>query len=267
MAYIFALANQKGGVGKTATAVHLSAFLAQHGFRVLLVDGDPQGNATTHLGVDKEELQASLYDTLMGYLPLDRVVVSTGRANLDLVPATMQLAGATIELFGQEGREYALARMLQAYRDLYDFICIDSPPSLGILTVNALVAAEGVLIPLQCEYLAMEGLAQLLDTVRRIQEHLNPRLHLVGVVMTMFDRRTRLSVEVVREVQRFLPGQVLSTLIPRNIRVGEAPSFGQTVWEYDRRCQGAIAYRLLGREVLARLGVAVPSSQEEGVHV
>jgi chromosome partitioning protein len=157
--------------------------------------------------------------------------------------------------------------VLQVYQDLYDFVCIDSPPSLGLLTVNALVAAEGVLIPLQCEYLAMEGLAQLLDTVRRIQDHLNPPLHLIGVVMTMFDRRTRLSVEVVREVQRYLPGQVMSTLIPRNVRVGEAPSFGQTIWEYDPRCQGAIAYRLLGREFLARLGVAVPSSQEEGVRV
>lgn len=267
MAYIFALANQKGGVGKTATAVQLSAFLAHCGFRVLLVDGDPQGNATTHLGIVKANLQASLYEAMVGQLPLDRVVVPTGRPGLDLVPATMQLAGATIELLDRDGREHSLSNVLQVYQDLYDFVCIDSPPSLGLLTVNALVAAEGVLIPLQCEYLAMEGLAQLLDTVSRIQDHLNPPLHLVGVVMTMFDRRTRLSVEVVREVQRYLPGQVLSTLIPRNVRVGEAPSFGQTIWEYDPRCQGAIAYRLLGREFLSRLGVAVPSSQEEGVRV
>lgn len=262
MAYIFTLANQKGGVGKTTTAVNLGAFLARQGYRVLVVDDDPQGNATTSLGVDKAALPAGLYEALVGQLPLDQVVVPTGRPGLDLVPATIQLAGATVEMHGRDRRERCLAQVLHAYRDIYDFICVDSPPSLGLLTVNALVAAEGVLIPLQCEYLAMEGLAQLLGTVRRIQDHLNPRLHLIGIVMTMFDRRTRLSLEVVQEVQRHLPGRVFNALIPRNVRLGEAPSYGQTIWEYDERCQGAIAYRLLGREFLARLGMSPAESPE-----
>lgn len=266
MAYVFTLANQKGGVGKTTTAVNLSAFLAEQGYRVLLVDGDAQGNATTSLGVDKGELALSLYDTLLNQVPLDQVVRASGRPGLDLVPSTLQLAGATVELLQQNGREYRLNQVLQPLQEGYDFICIDSPPSLGLLTVNALVAAHGVLIPLQCEYLAMEGLAQLLGTIRRIQERLNPRLHLIGVVMTMFDRRTRLSLEVAREVQRHLPGRVFSTLIPRNVRLGESPSYGQTIWEYDGSCQGAVAYRLLGREFLSRLGVSPAASQKEAVH-
>ncbi len=263
MAYTFALANQKGGVGKTTTAVHLSAFLAQQGYRVLLVDDDSQGNATTSLGIEKSTLRATLYEVLLDHLPLEQVIRPTGRAGLDLVPATLQLAGATVELLGRQDREYRLARALRPCQEIYDFICIDSPPSLGLLTVNALVAAQGVLIPLQCEYLAMEGLAQLLGTIRRIQERLNPRLHLIGVVMTMFDRRTRLSLEIVQEVQRHLPGRVFATLIPRNIRLSEAPSHGQTIWEYDPLSTGATAFRLLGREFLSRLGLAL-SAQEEG---
>jgi len=267
MAYIFALANQKGGVGKTTTAVNLSAFLAQAGFRVLLVDDDPQGNATTSLGVAKGSLQSTLYEALLEQLPLDRVVVPTGRPGLDLVPANLQLAGATVELLSIDHRERRLALALRPCQDLYDFVCIDCPPSLGVLTVNALVAADGVLVPLQCEYLAMEGLAQLLGTIRRIQAGLNPRLHLIGVLMTMFDRRTRLSVEIVQEVQRHLPGRVFATLIPRNIRIGEAPSHGRTIWEYDASSPGALSYRLLGREFLARVGMALPAEQEEETHV
>ncbi|MGB9724291.1 MAG: ParA family protein [Chloroflexia bacterium] len=265
MAYTFALANQKGGVGKTTTAVNLSAFLARQGYRVLLVDDDSQGNATTSLGIEKGSLQATLYEALLDHLPLEQVIIPTGRAGLDLVPSTLQLAGATVELFGQKDREYRLARALRPCQEIYDFICIDSPPSLGLLTVNALVAAQGVLIPLQCEYLAMEGLAQLLGTIRRIQEHLNPRLHLIGIVMTMFDRRTRLALEIVQEVQRHLPGRVFATLIPRNVRLGEAPSHGQTIWEYDPLSPGATAFRLLGREFLARLGMALPEQEEENV--
>jgi chromosome partitioning protein len=260
MAYTFALANQKGGVGKTTTAVNLSAFLADAGFRVLLVDGDPQGNATTSLGVEKHSLPATLYDALLDRQPLDEIILPTGRPRLDLVPATLQLAGATVELLNVEAREQRLASALGPCRERYDLICIDSPPSLGLLTVNALVAAEGLLIPLQCEYLAMEGLAQLLGTVRLIQGQLNPGLHLIGVVMTMFDRRTRLSLEIVQEVQRYLPGRVFTSLIPRNIRLGEAPSHGETIWEYDGHSSAAIAYRLLGREFLARLGLGVESS-------
>jgi len=266
MAYIFTLANQKGGVGKTTTAVSLSAFLAGQGYHVLLVDGDPQGNATTSLGVSKAGLRATLYEALLDHLPLDRVVVPTGRAALDLVPATLQLAGVTVELLNQNGREHRLSRALKPYLELYDFVCIDAPPSLGLLTVNALVAAQGVLIPLQCEYLAMEGLAQLLGTVRRIQEHLNPELRLIGILMTMFDTRTRLSVEIVQEVHRHLPGWVFTTIIPRNIRLGEAPSHGRTIWEYDPQCQGAVAYGLLGREFLTRLGMMPQPGQEEGAH-
>lgn len=255
MAYTFALANQKGGVGKTTTAVNLSAFLAQAGFRVLLVDGDPQGNATTSLGVAKQGLRATLYDALLDHRPLDEIIISSGRPGLDLVPATLQLAGATVELLNQEAREQRLAAALLPCQERYDLICIDSPPSLGLLTVNALVAAEGLVIPLQCEYLAMEGLAQLLGTVRLIQQQLNPALYLIGVVMTMFDRRTRLSLEIVQEVQRHLPGRVFTSLIPRNIRLGEAPSHGQTIWEYDGHSPAAMAYTLLGREFLARLGM------------
>jgi chromosome partitioning protein len=266
MAYTFALANQKGGVGKTTTAVNLGAFLAQAGYRVLLVDDDPQGNATTSLGVDKAGLKVSLYEALLDNVPLEEVIVSAGRPGLDLVPATMDLAGATVELLNEPYREYRLAQVLAPCHERYDFICIDSPPSLGVLTVNALVAAAGVLIPLQCEYLAMEGLAQLLGTVRLVQEQLNPGLYLVGIVMTMFDRRTRLSLEIVQEVQRYLPGRVFSALIPRNIRLGEAPSHGQTIWEYEASSTAAMAYRLLGREFLSRLGVDVSSPQQEGTH-
>lgn len=263
MAYIFALANQKGGVGKTTTAVNLSAFLSRSGFRVLLVDGDPQGNATTSLGVNKDALAGTLYEALLEQTPLDQVVIPTGRPGLDLVPATLRLAGATVELLNTDHRERRLAQVLRPWQELYDFVCIDCPPSLGVLTVNALTAADGVLVPLQCEYLAMEGLAQLLGTIRRIQAGLNPRLHLIGVLMTMFDRRTRLSVEIVQEVQRHLPGRVFATLIPRTIRIGEAPSHGQTIWEYDASSPGALSYRLLGREFLARVGVPLPPEQKE----
>jgi len=255
----FALANQKGGVGKTATAVSLSDFLSRAGYRVLLVDGDPQGNATTSLGIDKGALEVSLYNALLDNVPLAEIIIPTGRPRLDLAPATLHLAGATVELPGCTDRETRLAQALAPLRERYDFICIDSPPSLGILTVNALAAAEGVLIPLQCEYLAMEGLAQLLNTVRLIREQINPGLYLIGIVMTMFDRRTRLSIEIVHEVQRHFPGRVFTALIPRNVRVGEAPSHGKTIWEYDASSRGAISYRLLGREFLGRLGIELPA--------
>ncbi len=266
MGYTFALANQKGGVGKTTTAVNLSAFLARQGYHVLLVDGDPQGNATTSLGIAKSRLRATLYEALLDHLPLDRVIVPTGRSGLDLVPATVQLAGATVELLAQEGREQRLEQVLRPYRELYDFVCIDAPPSLGLLTINALVASQGVLIPLQCEYLAMEGLAQLLGTVRRVQQRLNPGLQLIGIVMTMYDSRTRLSLEVVQEVQRHLPGRMFRTVIPRTVRLGEAPSHGRTIWEYDAHSYGALAYERLGQEFLARLGFTVPE-RKEGAHV
>jgi chromosome partitioning protein len=251
-ARVVAITNQKGGVGKTTTAVNVSGELARRGRRVLLVDIDPQGNATTSLGISKRGLQSSSYDLLMGTAALERTVVASGRNELSLVPADQDLAGAAVELTEAHRREFRLRDALATARTRYDWIVLDCPPSLGLLTLNALCAADSVLIPLQCEYLALEGLAQLKSTLDRVREGLNRSLHISGVVMTMYDGRTNLAQQVVDEVQRHFPRLIYRTLIPRSVRLSEAPSHGQLISEYDAQSRGAQAYSALADEFLQR---------------
>lgn len=250
--HIMALANQKGGVGKTTTSVNLAGELARRGLRVLLVDCDPQGNATTSLGISKRELKATTYDVLMGMAKPASVIRMTGRPGYDLMPADENLAGAMVELATAERREWYLSEALGQLDGLYDWVLLDCPPSLGLLTLNALCAAESVLIPLQCEFLALEGLAQLKSTIDRVREYLNQRLTIIGVVMTMYDGRTNLAHQVVDEVRRYFPQRICNTLIPRSVRVSEAPSHGQLVAEYDPLNRVAQAYAALTEEVLQR---------------
>lgn len=252
MGRIIAVANQKGGVGKTTTVINLGACLAEMGERVLVVDVDPQCNCTTGLGVDKTRVRRSVYDVLLGGAQVREVVMSTAWRGLWLVPASPDLAGAEIELVGMEDRERRLARALEASRVNYEYILLDCPPSLGLLTVNALVAADSVLVPIQCEYYALEGLGQLMKTVKLVQQGLNPKLVIEGVVLTMFDGRTNLSIQVVEEVKKVFKGKVYSTIVPRNVRLSEAPSFGMPVIRYDGRSKGAEVYRELAREVRER---------------
>jgi chromosome partitioning protein len=256
--HIVALANQKGGVGKTTTAVNLAGELARRGLRVLLVDCDPQGNATTSLGIAKRDLTATTYDVVMGFANPDAAICPTGRTGYDLMPASEHLAGAMIELTTVERREWQLADALKQVRGRYDWILVDCPPSLGLLTLNALCAASGVLIPLQCEFLALEGLAQLKGTIDRVHQHLNARLNIIGVVMTMYDGRTNLAQQVVEEVRRFFPQRICNILIPRSVRLSEAPSYGQLIAEYDPQSRAANAYSALADELLVRVerGVA-----------
>ncbi len=252
MTRTIAIVNQKGGVGKSTTAVNLGASLAILGARVLLVDIDPQGNTTSGLGVDKRALDRDIYAVLLGDVALERAIVPTGVANLELVPATIQLAGAEIELVSTLSRETRLRRALEPVSNRYDYIIIDCPPSLGLLTLNALTAASEVLIPVQAEYYALEGLSQLTTVVSRIREALNPQLHITGVLVTMFDGRTRLATEVLDEVHAHFPSQVFRTQIPRNIRLSEAPSYGKPVALFDVKSRGAQAYLALAREVVER---------------
>jgi chromosome partitioning protein len=249
---VIALANQKGGVGKTTTAVSLAGELARRGQRVLLIDCDPQGNATTSLGISKGDLQATTYDLLMEEATPEQSIISSGREQFDLVPADQDLAGAAVELTAAERRERRLALALEQVSERYDYMLIDCPPSLGLLTLNALCAADGVIIPLQCEYLALEGLAQLKTTLDRVREGLNPTLRILGVVMTMYDGRTNLAQQVVDEVQRHFPRLIFRTLIPRSIRLSEAPSHGKLIAEYDPQGRSAQAYASLADEVLQR---------------
>jgi chromosome partitioning protein len=250
---IVALANQKGGVGKTTTAVNLAGELARQGRHVLLIDCDPQGNATTSLGIAKRDLTATTYDVVMGLVDASDAIRATGRAGYDIIPASEHLAGAMVELTSVERREWRMAEALAPLGGAYDHILVDCPPSLGLLTLNALCAAGGVLIPLQCEYLALEGLAQLKGTIDRVQQHLNPDLMILGVVMTMYDGRTNLAQQVVEEVRRYFPQRIFNTLIPRSVRASEAPSYGQLLAEYDPQSRAAQAYRALGEEVLRRM--------------
>lgn len=250
---VIAIVNQKGGVGKSTTAVNLGAYLACAGKRVLVVDIDPQGNATSGLGVEKSEVEHCIYSVLIGEREIKDVVRSTAIEGLEVVPATIALAGAEIELVPQMSREFRLKRSLEPVVDDYDFILIDSPPSLGLLTVNGLTAAHGVLVPIQSEYYALEGLSQLMNTIEMVRTHLNPRLEVDGVVITMYDARTNLSQAVLEDVKSFFEGRirVFETVIPRNIRLSEAPSFGLPIVLYDDRSKGAQAYRALAEEVLA----------------
>jgi chromosome partitioning protein len=253
MTAIIAIANQKGGVGKTTSAVNIAGEFACQGQRVLLIDSDPQGNATTCLGINKRDISASTYDVLMQHMPIRDAIISAKRANFDLLPADENLAGAMIELTDVPRREYRLADALQEVASSYAAVLIDCPPSLGLLTLNGLCAATSVFIPLQCEYLALEGLAQLKGTIDRVRETLNRRLGILGVVMTMYDGRTNLAQQVVQEVRRYFPHQICNTLIPRSVRASEAPSYGQLLNEYDPGSRVAQAYSALAQELLARL--------------
>lgn len=252
MGRVIAIASQKGGVGKTTTAINLGASLAQEGRRVLLLDIDPQGNATSGLGVNGNDQRVTIYEALIGNADLKDAVMPTALASLDLIPAGQRLTGAEVELVGLLAREGRLRASLAPIRPEYDFILIDGPPSLGLLTVNALTAADSVLIPLQCEYLALEGLTQLLAAIRRVQERLNPGLRIEGVLLTMFDARLNLSQQVADEARRFFSDRVYRSVIPRNVRLSEAPSFGKPIVLYDPNSTGAESYRVLAKEVIER---------------
>ncbi|OUB96659.1 sporulation initiation inhibitor Soj [Bacillus thuringiensis serovar medellin] len=251
MGKIIAIANQKGGVGKTTTSVNLGAGLAQVGKKVLLVDIDAQGNATTGVGIEKSELDQCIYNVLVEDADVQGVIQKTATENLDVLPATIQLAGAEIELVPTISREVRLQRALQPVRDEYDYIIIDCPPSLGLLTINALTAADSVLIPVQCEYYALEGLSQLLNTVRLVQKHLNKNLAIQGVLLTMLDARTNLGIQVIDEVKKYFRDKVYRSIIPRNVRLSEAPSHGKPIMQYDAKSRGAEVYIDLAEEVIA----------------
>ncbi len=250
MVKVIAIANQKGGVGKTTTSVNLSACIAELGKKVLLIDIDPQGNATSGFGFNKSEMQRCVYDALVNDIPIQSLAVQTQIENLKLLPATIQLAGAEIELVSIMSRETKLKRALDRVKYDYDYILIDCPPSLGLLTINSLTAANSVLVPIQCEFYALEGLSQLMKTVSLVQKNLNPILTLEGVVLTMFDARTNLSIQVVDEVKNHFRQKVYQTIIPRNVRLSEAPSHGQPVIIYDPKSKGAEVYFELAREVI-----------------
>ena len=249
MGKVIAVANQKGGVGKTTTSVNLSASLSKLGKKVLLLDIDPQGNTTSGIGINKADVQFCIYDVLINEISIRDAILRTDAEGLDVVPATIQLAGAEIELVPTISREVRLKKALLQIRDKYDFIIIDCPPSLGILTINSLTAADSVLIPIQCEYYALEGLSQLLNTVRLVQKHLNTELKIEGVLLTMFDARTNLSIQVVDEVKKYFQDKVYSTIVPRNIRLSEAPSYGKSIISYDLKSKGAEVYIDLAKEV------------------
>ncbi|BAC15443.1 ParA family protein [Oceanobacillus iheyensis] len=251
MGKIISIANQKGGVGKTTSSVNLSACLASLGNRVLLVDTDPQGNATSGVGVNKADVSQCIYNILVEDATAEEVIVHSEMEQLDIIPATIQLAGAEIELVPIISREIRLKSAIEAVKDQYDFIIIDCPPSLGLLTINALTASDTVMIPVQCEYYALEGLSQLLNTIRLVQKHLNQQLMIEGVLLTMLDARTNLGIQVIEEVKKYFQDKVYQTIIPRNVRLGEAPSHGLPIISYDPKSRGAEVYLDLAKEVMA----------------
>lgn len=250
MGKIIAIVNQKGGVGKTTTAVNLSAYLAYLGRHVLLIDIDPQANATSGIGIDHKKLPYGIYEALIGEKPIYQVIKHTLENNFKIAPSTISLAGAGIELVNMEKREFRLAKLLEDIKDEYDYIIIDGPPSLGLITVNSLVAADEILIPIQSEYFALEGLGQLLDTISLVQYNLKPELGIMGAVITMFDKRNRLSGSVMHELYQYFPNRVFRSVIPRSVRLAEAPSYGRSILHYDPNSKGARAYYRLAREII-----------------
>jgi chromosome partitioning protein len=252
MAYVISVVNQKGGVGKTTTAINLAAYLALKNKKVLLVDLDPQGNATSGYGFNKQELDSSVYDVLVNEAEITEVIQSTNQKNVEMCPTNINLAGAEVELVSAMSRETILKRALEPVMSKYDFVLIDCPPSLGLLTINALAASTGVLVPIQGEYYALEGLTQLIDTINLVKRHLNPSIGIFGVVLTMYDHRTQLTRQVTEEVHRYFGEKVFNTVIPRNVRLAEAPSHGKTIAEYDPKSKGGKAYADLALEVIKR---------------
>ncbi|MDI3496045.1 MAG: chromosome partitioning protein [Patescibacteria group bacterium] len=251
MGKIISVVNQKGGVGKTTTAINVSAYLAYFKKRVLLIDLDPQANATSGLGVDYRELEAGIYEALIGIKPLYQVLKRTMQAGLKIAPATPALAGAGIEMVNLSDREFRLARILNEEKNNYDYIIIDGPPSLGLLTINSLVASDEVLIPIQSEYYALEGLSQLLETISLVQNNLQPKLGIMGAVITMFDKRNKLSGAVMEELYKYFPNKIFRSVIPRTVRLAEAPSYGRSIMHYDPKSKGGRAYENLTREILS----------------
>lgn len=250
MSKVIAIANQKGGVGKTTTAVNLSSCLAVKGKKVLIIDIDPQGNTSSGLGVDKTGIDTSIYDVIINDVPIKDTLLQTKIDNLLISPSNIQLAGAEVELVSVISRETRLKYAIEPVRDEFDYIIIDCPPSLGLITVNALTSADTILVPIQCEYYALEGLSQLMNTVKIVQKHLNPSLKVEGVVLTMFDARTNLSIQVVEEVKKYFGNKVYRTIIPRNVRLSEAPSYGLPIILYDSKSKGAECYMELAEEVI-----------------
>jgi chromosome partitioning protein len=262
-ARVVAVANQKGGVGKSTTAVNLGAAIAETGRRVLIIDMDPQGNASTGLGIEPGRRQVGVYQVMSQGVPVQEAIMETAVPGLWAIPSTIDLAGAEIELVGQISRETRLARAVEPVLQTYDFVILDCPPSLGLLTVNALTACDELIVPIQCEYYALEGLGQLLRNVRLVQQNLNPTLRLTGIVMTMFDSRTKLSEQVVAEVKRYFGSRVYDTIIPRTVRLSEAPGFGMPITVYDPQSKGARAYRSLAEEFLRREATDLPLPEDE----
>ncbi len=252
MGRIIAIANQKGGVGKTTTSINLSAALGEKGKKVLVIDTDPQGNTTSGMGLDKNELENTIYELLIGEITTDEAITKDVAKNVDIIPSNVNLAAVEIELIDAEDKEYILRNAIKDVRDNYDFIIIDCPPSLSMLTVNAMTTANTVLVPIQCEYYALEGLSQLVHTVNLVKERLNEDLEMEGVVFTMFDARTNLSLQVVENVKENMDEYVYKTIIPRNIRLAEAPSYGMPINKYEPKSAGAEAYKLLAQEIIKR---------------
>ena len=252
MGKVVAIVNQKGGVGKTTTAVNLSASLAELGKRILVVDIDPQGNTTSGLGIDTNQLENTVYQVIIDRMAAEKAVIQTEYDNLSVCPSDIQLAGSEVELVEADKREFRLKDAIAPIRDRDDYILIDCPPSLNLLTLNAMAAADSVLVPVQCEYYALEGLSRLMQTIKQVKKGLNPGIEIAGVLLTMFDSRTNLSIMVADEVKKFFPQKVFSTVIPRNVRLSEAPSYGQPITDYDSYSRGAESYRELAREFIEK---------------